>query len=318
MKKHIRIAAAILLSGILAVMTGPLAAFATDNNTVDFDREAEGGKYWSYIGVKTYGDLNDLFGEVTKELAPGDGKTVVVQLRNSSDTEAAFWLKAEALTGDGAKALESSFADKKALDDLLANISIEVHYKDALIYAGTLDGVGTSGLYSETGVLLGTLNAGNYGEITATLKVSEDLDNGYFDSLCAVRWLFAATQEDPEEPEEPEEPVPGDPGDPGDPGGPGGGPGPSATIPEDPTPLDEGPLTEIDDYATPLGELPEDTDLVVIADPETPLALPQTGGLMTYATPAALALAVLIALYAATYIRGRKKSNKGTAGQAVG
>jgi LPXTG-motif cell wall-anchored protein len=53
--------------------------------------------------------------------------------------------------------------------------------------------------------------------------------------------------------------------------------------------------------------------LVVIADPETPLALPQTGGLMTYATPAALALAVLIALYAATYVRGRKKTIKETA-----
>ncbi|MDR2295552.1 MAG: LPXTG cell wall anchor domain-containing protein [Clostridiales Family XIII bacterium] len=49
---------------------------------------------------------------------------------------------------------------------------------------------------------------------------------------------------------------------------------------------------------------------MIIADPETPLALPQTGGLMTYATPAALALVVLVALYIAIGARSRKKANK--------
>jgi hypothetical protein len=283
MKKHIRIAAAVL-SGALLIISGPLSAFAAvGSNTADFDREAGAGNEWSYIGVRSYGaNLNDLFGEVTKELVPGDTKTVDVQLRNSSDAATTFWLRAEALTGDGAKALEGDY-NKTAVDALLSNIEIDVRYGTASIYTGTLGGVtGTAPgeLYSDTGAQLGTLAANSNANITVTLEVSDALRNNYFNSLCAVNWIFTATQEE-------------------------GGDGP----PPPPPP----PLTPIEDEEVPLAEPPEDTDLVVIADPETPLGLPQTGGLMTYATPAALALLVLVALYAATYIRGRKGLRKETA-----
>jgi LPXTG-motif cell wall-anchored protein len=73
--------------------------------------------------------------------------------------------------------------------------------------------------------------------------------------------------------------------------------------------IDGGPLTDLPDDLTPQGtvnNIPEGTDMVVVVDPEVPLALPQTGGLMTFATPAALALAVLIGLYAATFIKKRR------------
>jgi hypothetical protein len=282
MKKHIRIAAAVL-SGALLIITGHLSAFAAVGSTAaNFDREAGVGKEWSYVGVKSYGsELNDLFGAVTKELMPGDTKTVRVQLRNSSDAATTFWLKAEALTEDGAKILEEDFAGKKAVDALLSNIEIDVRCGTESIYTGTLGGVtGTdSKLYSDTGALLGTLAANSNADITVTLKVSDTLGNRYMSSLCAVNWIFTATQDDP--------------------------------LPRRDPRLRE-PLEEIEDEDVPLAEPPEDTDLVVIADPETPLALPQTGGLMTYATPAALALVALIALYAATYIRGRRNSRKET------
>jgi hypothetical protein len=278
MKKHIRIAAAVL-TGALLIITGPLSAFAAAE--ANFDREAGAGSEWSYVGVTSYGDLNDLFGAVTKELVPGDTKTVGVQLRNSSDAATTFWLKAEALTLDGAKALEDDFAGKTAIDALLDNIGIDVYYGTESVYTGTLGGVGSGDLYLN-GAELGTLAANSYGDITVTLAVSNTPDNSYKNSLCAVKWTFTATQEE---------------------GGGGGGGGGGGT-----------PLEELEEEDVPLAEaLPEDTDIVVIADPETPLALPQTGGLMTYATPAAIALAVLIALYAATYIRGRRSMSKETA-----
>lgn len=298
-RKHIRIAAAVL-TGVLLILIGPLGAFAAmgNENEARFDRQAGEGNEWSYVGVKTYGDLNDLFGEVTKNLAPGAEKTVTVRLGNESDARATFSLRAEALTGDGAKALESEFKGKEADDALLSNINIAVSYQGTSIYAGTLRGAGGTGdLYTDAGAALGTLEAGNAGTIEVTLSVSRDLDNRYFNKLCAVNWTFTATQEDPEIPDDDDDYYYGD------------GPG----TPGAATPLDDGPLTDIGDEDTPLATLtgdPEDPDLVVIADPDTPLALPQTGGLMTYATPAALALAVLLALYAVTYIRGRKKADK--------
>jgi hypothetical protein len=77
--------------------------------------------------------------------------------------------------------------------------------------------------------------------------------------------------------------------------------------------IDEGPLTDLSDDLTPLGSvetLPEDVDLVVVADPEIPLSLPQTGGLLTFATPAALSLAVLTGLYTATFIKKRRREKE--------
>ena len=273
------------MTSALLILTGPLGVFAAGENAADFDLANGETPEWNYVGVTTHGDLNDLFGEVTKELAPGATRTVGIQLRNRSDESVRFHLRAEALTGEGAKALESDFEGKRAIDDLLSNIAVTVEYQGSPIYAGTLDGAGSGDLYTELGAALGTLAAQSYGEIEVTLNVSEGLGNAYFNALCAVSWTFTAI------------------GDEGDDDGRW----------ERPPRLDDGPLTEIEDDDTPLatqlGE-PDEPEVVIIADPETPLALPQTGGLMTYATPAALALAVLVALYVATYVRGRKKENE--------
>ncbi|MDR2355788.1 MAG: hypothetical protein LBE16_06300 [Clostridiales Family XIII bacterium] len=295
MRKHTRTAAAVLTSALL-ILAGPLAAFAANENAADFDREAGAGNEWSYVGVRTYGSLNDLFGEMTKELAPGAERTVKVQLRNRSDAETIFRLRAEVLTKGKAEVLEEDFAGKTATDALLSRISVTVTYGGAPLYTGTLGGVGAGDLYAANGAALGTLAANRHGEIEVKLTVPEDLGNEYFNSLCAVNWIFIATQADA-----------GDIGDSDDPVG------PVTVIPDGATPLDDGPLTEIEDEDTPLVTLtgdPEDPEVVIIADPETPLSLPQTGGLMTYATPAALALAVLIALYIAIGAKSRKKANK--------
>lgn len=333
MKTLKRIAAALLPALALSMASLP-AAHAASQNMADFNREAAAP--WSYIGVRTYGSLNDLFGDVTKELAPGDEKAVTVQLRNSSQRQAEFWLRAEALTGDGAKALEADFPSKAAVDALLGNISIDIDYQGAPIYAGSLGGVGTSDLYTGEGVSLGTLEAGAYGAIEVSLRVSAALGNEYQNSMCAVRWIFTATQDDEEPPEEPTTTAPS--GD-GTPPGPGGGqgsiepndPGPGATVPPGdaelgigegnvpggagetgnagdgaPDSRDDGQVEDLPEGDIPQGA-PGDPDMVVVADPNTPLGLPQTGGLLTYATPAALALIALLALYAATYLRGRNR-----------
>jgi hypothetical protein len=311
MRKHIRLAAALMSAALLAAANTSAVFAAAVSGAADFGAGA-GGDGWGYVGVTTYGDTNslfDLFGGGTKNLAPGAVRTVNVQLRNRSGAEATFWLRAEALTGGGAKLLEGDFAGKTAVDGLLEKIDITVSYKGEPIYAGTLGGVGTGGLYSETGAALGTLGADSYGGITVTLRVSDALGNGYFNSLCAVNWTFTATRGDESPADSPGRSGPGY--------GPGSGYGSaSVTNPGYGTAaasLDDGLLAEIGDGDVPLSEMPDDTDLVVIADPATPLALPQTGGLMTYATPAAIALAVLLALYAATYIRGRKPGRKAAA-----
>ncbi|MDR1439789.1 MAG: hypothetical protein LBJ10_07220 [Clostridiales bacterium] len=332
MKIHKRIAAALLPAALLAMTSLP-AAYAASANVADFDREASGAP-WSYIGVRTYGSLDDLFGDAMKELVPGDARTVAVQLQNSSLQTAQFWLRAEALTEAGAKALEGEFPSKAAVDALLGHVSISVDYQGATIYAGTLGGVGTGDLYTGNGVALGTLAGGSYGTISVSLRVSEALGNDYANSMCAVNWVFTATQEDevgnpgggenqpggapdsidPNAPGGAAELQPGGDGeDIGDEGVPEGAgvPGDSGDPGSEPPPIDDGTLTDIGDEGAPEGS----ADMVVIADPDTPLGLPQTGGLLTYATPAGIALVVLMALYAATYARGRKKRQGGGQGE---
>ncbi|MDR1571043.1 MAG: hypothetical protein LBS32_00805 [Clostridiales Family XIII bacterium] len=317
MKKYGRIAAAVLLGAVTA-MIGPCGSFAAADGAVSFSREAGPGDYWGYeLPVQSYGaGLNDLFGDVTKELVPGDERTVRVRLGNRGASEAYFYLRAEALPieggeadeklSDGARAsiaaVKDAFGDKAAMDALLENIGVAVTYKGAEIYSGTLGGTAEAGapesaLYG-AGAALGTLAPGGYGDIELSLKVSESLGNSYFNALCAVDWIFTATQEDP--------PLGG-----GDGGGGGGGGGSGGgTIGESLPPLDDGQIADIEDEGTPMATLldgPEDPELVIIADPNTPLALPQTGGLLTYATPAAIALAALVALYAALSLRDRKR-----------
>jgi hypothetical protein len=308
--KIIKKTAAATLSVALALACGPLAAYAGAG--AEFFGDV--GAPWSYVDVTVIGGVNDLFGDIAKELAPGDERALTVQLRNRSSAEAVFSLKASALTGEAAEALEGVYAGKSAMDVLLDAVTAEITYSGGVIYDGPLRGSSSAPLYGTDGVILGSLGAGSYGTIGVTLRVPGNLDNSYMDSLCAVEWVFAASQEDSSPVTPPTTPT--------TPSVPGSGTGtipgttPGADISDEPTPLDEGPVSGADDIYgedVPLGDKP---DLVVVVDDPTPMGLPQTGGLMTFATPAAIALIVLLAMFAMTFVGKRKKERDGAAGPA--
>jgi hypothetical protein len=86
------------------------------------------------------------------------------------------------------------------------------------------------------------------------------------------------------------------------------------TVPSETVPLGsigDGLIESLPDEEMPFGALtdqPDGPDMVVVVDPAIPLGvgLPQTGGLLTYASAAGIALIGLLVLYAATFIKKRR------------
>jgi hypothetical protein len=243
-----------------------------------------------------------LFGATAKNLAPGDEKTLSVQLQNSSPDPVVFYLKATALTAERAEELANddeyeldAVFDAARYDALLSKISIVVTHNGETLYNGTLGGsaaVGTNAMYSAVyGVPLGLVSAGNLANISVWLKVG-DLGNGFQKLLTGVEWVFVADQRTPGFPT----PTPSESPSPGE-----TAPPEEVDIADDDAPLaelDDGKLADIGDDDVPLDKLP---DIIVV--PKTG----DDGGALTYGTVAGAALAGMIALFLAD-LRRRKKS----------
>jgi hypothetical protein len=194
-------AAAATLSGLLLFAGGPPDVFAAGmgNDEVVYRSGGADASFDRYQGnVKIYGDVQDLFGEVTKDLMPGSIRNFDVQFRNYVDKNVTFYLKAEALTGGGAKNLENvdRFEGYTAMDELLEHVRITIEHAGNIIYSGSLDGPGSPALYTGSGVVLGTLAPGTQGTLDITLSVSKSLRNQFFNSLCAVNWIFSAWEDE--------------------------------------------------------------------------------------------------------------------------
>jgi hypothetical protein len=306
--------AAAVLSAIIAAGMAP-AAMAADSEA-GFNGEASAVR-WNRTPAAIYatgggGQIYDLFGEITKNLVPGDKKVVTVSLRNDSPDEVTFSLRARALTGEDARALTGAgggFAGKTASDALLDMITLEIENPltaSTPLYSGAMAGSG-GGIFSSAGAVIGRVSAGWSGIIRITVSVDAGLTGAdYANALAAMEWSFFAEQYNDDAgqffPISPNEPAPGQ--------SPGSAPAE--------------PLVEIDDEGPPLGEVvtgqeaeePPLIDLpIYIEDEDVPLAdfeviAPKTGddsNVFAWAALCAASGAVLAVWLALEIVRRRRE-----------
>ncbi|MDR1536457.1 MAG: hypothetical protein LBU32_00360 [Clostridiales bacterium] len=328
----------------ISVAIACVSATALANGNADYFG-GDSQRHWDFDSIAVYGVIEDFFGEETLDLVPGSKRTLTVQLRNYASGRATFRMRAWPAEGDDASALESlsRFSSKRAYDPLLDEVLIRAYYAGGSIYEGPLRG-GGSGLYGQSGIELGSLDPGMSGEIKIELEVPLSLEikiggGGFANSLCAVRWQFMATEEDPvEEPHivspapTPAPSAPPPTASPSPPWSPTSAPASEqpkiptdAPAPEPPgnpedVPAPEQPRIPADAPRRDLGEEPapennpdeepKPTDKVIVAYPGE--KIPQTGRLATFAAPMATVLAALILLLLATFIKSRKKEIKKT------
>ncbi|MDR2108485.1 MAG: hypothetical protein LBP28_03370 [Coriobacteriales bacterium] len=169
---------------------------------------------WEYDNVNLTAYGFDLFGTATKELVPGDARSITVSLRNNAPDPVDFRLAARSLSTAEARDLEAAYPGKTADDALLDATEITVRHGAAVLYAGTLRGMSSASLYSLAGVAVGRVSAGWAGSITVELVLRKDVGAALMNRLCAVEWVFIAAQYDestpvvppPDAPEQPDAP----------------------------------------------------------------------------------------------------------------
>jgi LPXTG-motif cell wall-anchored protein len=305
MKKLLKRTTAVILTGAVLIF-GASGALATDGSVT-----YNSANNWdTAVTVQSAYGETDLFGETMKNLVPGDEETIELQLQNNYSRRVRFYLQAipvyeeESASPSGEESTVTSGGDiisglesiegREYYNNLLEQLTITVKFNDTVIYTGPLSGSATeNGMYT-SGVLLGRVSPGNFGDITATLSVPYTLSDDYQNKLCAVQWKFGAVREviytspspsvsPSESPVVSEEPSPT----PSD-----------EIVDEDDTPLtDTGEIDEIDEEDVP------GTVIVVEGDPGS---LPLTGGIETYALPAGIVLAALIIAF--VLVTRKKKS----------
>ncbi|MDR1422888.1 MAG: hypothetical protein LBI64_08525 [Coriobacteriales bacterium] len=172
----------LMLALIVVAVGGVTPALATD---VDFNGQGA-TNVWQYdsLSVTAYG--YDLFGAVTKDLAPGDTRSLNVLLRNNTPDDVDFRLVARSLSLDEVRMLETYYPGKTADDSLLDDINLRVSYGATILYSGALRGAGSAALYTSAGVAIGRLSAGYAGTITVELSLPSTLGNDTINKLCAV------------------------------------------------------------------------------------------------------------------------------------
>jgi hypothetical protein len=321
-----RLAAAVLSVIIsLATLGAPAAAAADGDNNADFNGNTK--PPFSFTETQTYavggsrGEIKDFFGEITKNLSPGDTKTVTVRLKNTADRDATFWLIATPLDDTETATLladGSPFAGKTASEGLLDQIVVVIRHDVAAtsqeMYEGPMSGRDSpvAQLIPYT-LPIGTVTPNNTATITVELRIPDTLGNKYQNTLAAVDWTFYVEMEEPEQPSGPPGVVvppaqPNQPDTPAQPNQPAQPANPAPPVNNDETIEDAPPpLTE---YTPPI----IDDDETTIDEEEIPLAdfevAPKTGddapGMMTFATVAAIALVTIIVLL----MTGGRKKNK--------
>ncbi|MDR0862354.1 MAG: hypothetical protein LBN30_06245 [Oscillospiraceae bacterium] len=276
MKKSIKRLAAAVLSVILALTVCSGAALAAGTELTGSGAEQTFAP-WGGTAVKTYKygtdqTITDLFGDATKNLAPGDTASTTVTLTNNATEAVTFYLRATPIRKEKAVNLTepkstdgdgSDFQDKTANDDLLDLVTIVIVSNEAsprTLYNGRLNGLdstfyGPPNTTNESPIPIGTVSSGSSASITATITIPESLGNTYQDTLTAFEWVFYAWIPDPVD-----SPTPPDyPGDPS--------PAVSPAVSVEPTPEP----TEFTEPTIPLGLMtPEPTQPPVVDYPTPP------------------------------------------------
>jgi hypothetical protein len=181
---------AFILVALLVLMM-PVPALAAAGASFNGD---DATSVWEYDSVSVTAHGFDLFGAVTKDLVPGDVRSISVSLRNNASDPVDFRLAARSLSTAEVRYLEAAYPGKIADDSLLDVIDITVRYGATVLYGGTLRGVSTSNLYSSAGAPIGRVSAGWAGTVTVELSLRAVAGNALMDRLCAIEWVFIAAQ----------------------------------------------------------------------------------------------------------------------------
>ncbi|MDR1538672.1 MAG: hypothetical protein LBU32_11890 [Clostridiales bacterium] len=248
---------------------------------------------------------------------------------------------------DSRKLTEIAYPGKTAYDGLLDLVRIDVSYSGGTIYSGTMKGGGSGLYSEQGIELNPPLASNEDRVITMRLTVPVDLDNSYKNGLCAVHWQFLAGEAPTDTAPTPQPtPPPAAPSPTSAPGQaeypPSGGgshtpPSPINTVTPLPTlapeetespfktdlpadgakPPDADAAIEMEAQPTesprpqpteelPSGVLGEGGALsVTVGKPD--INMPKTGRLMTFSTPLAIGLLLLIATFGLTFIRRKAK-----------
>lgn len=144
-----------------------------------------------------------------KNVMPGDTVTQNISIKNDNSDTTDIYLYA--LQMDNSAYISAE--EKEIADELMKLMTIELTAKNKdnsiyTIYNGPIYGEGNS--YNmhkaENAILLGTFAKGDSLDITATLKISPELDNRYANAVAKIKWVFTATGEG-ETPIIPEPPI---------------------------------------------------------------------------------------------------------------
>ncbi|MDR3311467.1 MAG: hypothetical protein LBS90_09010 [Oscillospiraceae bacterium] len=198
------------LSVLLALSAPSALAAAAPSPGVNY----RGANSWEVTPARVYAtgsntEITDFFGDVTKNMVPGDSRTVAgnnaitVLLKNTDSREVTFGLRAETLTAAVAAGLTgangpdnitartgSDFADKTASDALLEQIQIKLTVDTKELYGGTLSGlIGRSGANTGDWLTIGRVSPGWNGVLTIEIVVP-NLGNDYQGTLAAVDLQF--------------------------------------------------------------------------------------------------------------------------------
>ena len=334
MNKFIRRLAVVLLAGLVPLSALVGHAQAAVSGVARFDGDAPPLAPWEIGGtvydIRTGLEITDFFGEITKELMPGDTRTFSVRLTNNTAFTVEFFLRAAPVTHDPATSFEgetsddltasgSDFDDKSPLigDALLDAVTLTILNPFAPtgsppLYEGAMRGnsADPTSIYSRAnvnGIALGYVGAHAVGLIQVTVDIPRELGDEYQDAFAAVEWIFYAQYDDttptptptltptptpPVSPTPPEESLPPESGPPAS--GPPVESGPPAT----PTPPEE----TLSPSGPPIDPPGPDDDYDVIVTP--------TGddqNIFTWATLASISLVGLTVILILTIRKERKE-----------
>ncbi|MCL2151887.1 MAG: hypothetical protein FWH57_02840 [Oscillospiraceae bacterium] len=280
----IRIARLIPIILLIVVLMGT-SGKAIEDPKVTFNGEG-GADSWHLT-------TQDLFGDKTKDLAPGLEATTEVTLSNNSKFSADFYLIAQ----------PENSADVE-IATLYDSIDILVTFKfkgsgnsapEREIYRGKFGGSVGSDLYSEDGARLGTLLPSQEGLITVTVNIANTVGNKYMEKVCEANWEFKAVAISPQSVANGNTKDGNSLQDIG-----------ALIVDEDEIPLADKESTGLDANGASDNVI-EDPNVVLVS---TQSGMPQTGGIRTFVLPLAVVLAILCTLFFGVTFYNQRRSKK--------
>jgi LPXTG-motif cell wall-anchored protein len=236
----------------------------------------------------------DLFGEKTKDLAPGIETSVDIELLNSSTVPATFYLAAKPENTEETKMLQDA-------------VDMAVSYKikgdntaGREIYRGKLSGRDNTVLYSENGASLGVLGPKQTGIITVAINIPSSLGNEYMEKICSINWKFIAVEFIQANNSDSVVDM---------------GEAPSDIN----VPLEDGSiLISSPEGDNSSGDAKNKAPVISVGDADSAAVtlvslgsgIPQTGGIKTYVLPLVIILIVLAGLFAFTFYKRKSKAGR--------